>query len=145
MALIWNNSLVPEAKRPKTFAEFVALATANEKPWRNKITSYGVHQTTFGYGINYAFAKKHGEKAWQWFAELAKLTPRFERSRTDDEKVIAANMSPGISSRPSPSGRASTIRRAPASWAGASSAMVSRWCCAASRSLRDQKMLTPPS
>jgi iron(III) transport system substrate-binding protein len=39
-----------------------------------------VHQTTFGYGINYAFVKKHGDKAWQWFAELAKLTPRFERS-----------------------------------------------------------------
>jgi iron(III) transport system substrate-binding protein len=90
MAMIWNNSLVPEAKRPKTFAEFVALAAANERPWRNKITSYGVHQTTFGYGINYAFAKKHGEKAWQWFAELAKLAPRFERSGGPmTEKVTA--------------------------------------------------------
>ena len=80
MAIIWNNALLPEAKRPKTFEEFVALVGSNEGPWRNKITSYGAHQSTFGYNINYAFVKKHGEKAWQWFAELAKASPRFERS-----------------------------------------------------------------
>ncbi|WP_249159573.1 ABC transporter substrate-binding protein [Bradyrhizobium tropiciagri] len=80
MAMIWNNSLVPEGKRPKTLAEFVEVAVANEKAWRNRITSYGVHQTTFGYGISYAFVKKHGDKAWEWFAQLAKLAPRFERS-----------------------------------------------------------------
>ncbi|WP_204308212.1 hypothetical protein, partial [Klebsiella aerogenes] len=79
-AFIWNNTLVPEGKRPKSFTEFLSLAAANERGWRNKITSYGAHQTTFGYGINYAFVKKHGEKAWAWFAELAKLQPRFERS-----------------------------------------------------------------
>lgn len=80
MALIWNNALVAEDKRPKTFQEFVTLAASNQQNWRNKITSYGVHQSTFGYNINYAFVKKHGDKAWQWFAELAKLSPRFERS-----------------------------------------------------------------
>ncbi|WP_204328411.1 hypothetical protein, partial [Stenotrophomonas maltophilia] len=60
MAFIWNNTLVPEGKRPKSFTEFLSLAAANERGWRNKITSYGAHQTTFGYGINYAFVKKHG-------------------------------------------------------------------------------------
>ena len=75
MALIWNNTLVADGKRPKTLAEFVEFAVANEKTWRNRITSYGVHQTTFGYGISYAFVKQHGEKAWDWFAQLAKLSP----------------------------------------------------------------------
>jgi iron(III) transport system substrate-binding protein len=80
MAIIWNNSLVPEAKRPKSFADMLALMAANEKTWKNRVTSYGAHQTTFGYGIWYHFAKKHGEKAWDWFGEIAKLSPRFERS-----------------------------------------------------------------
>jgi iron(III) transport system substrate-binding protein len=80
MALIWNNALVPEAKRPRSLASFVELSLASGTAWRNKITSYGVHQSTFGYGINYAFMKRHGEQGWQWLAELAKLSPRFERS-----------------------------------------------------------------
>lgn len=80
MAMIWNNSLIPEAKRPKGFADLVALATANASAWRNRITSYGAHQGTYGYNLYYAVAKKHGDKAWAWYAELAKLTPRFERS-----------------------------------------------------------------
>jgi iron(III) transport system substrate-binding protein len=80
MALIWNNSLIPEAKRPKTLADFVALSLANEKAWRNRVTSYGAHITSFGFGINYAFVKMHGDKAWDMFSQLAKLSPRFERS-----------------------------------------------------------------
>lgn len=96
MTLIWNNTLVPEGKRPTTFADYVALAKSNEQAWRNRITSYGVHQTTFGYGINYAFVKKHGEKAWAWFAELAKLSPRFERSGGPmTEKVTAGEYTSG--------------------------------------------------
>lgn len=97
MAIIWNNALVPEAKRPKTFADFLALAASNERPWKNKITSYGVHQTTFGYNIFYAFVKKHGDKAWDWFAELAKLTPRFERSGGPmTEKVTSGEYAAGF-------------------------------------------------
>lgn len=96
MAFIWNNALLPEAKRPKTFADFVALTTSNERAWRNKITSYGAHQTTFGYGINYAFVKKHGDKAWDWFAQLAKLSPRFERSGGPmTEKVTSGEYTTG--------------------------------------------------
>lgn len=96
MALIWNNTLVPDGKRPKTLAEFVELAVTNEKAWRNRITSYGVHQTTFGYGISYAFVKKHGEKAWDWFAQLAKLSPRFERSGGPmTEKVTSGEYATG--------------------------------------------------
>jgi iron(III) transport system substrate-binding protein len=96
MAFIWNNTLVPEDKRPKSFADYVALVTANERAWRNKVTSYGAHQTTFGYGINYAFVKKHGDKAWQWFAELAKATPRFERSGGPmTEKVTSGEYTTG--------------------------------------------------
>ncbi|WP_375457943.1 ABC transporter substrate-binding protein [uncultured Enterovirga sp.] len=96
MALIWNNALVPEAKRPKSFADFLALSLANERPWKNKITSYGAHQTTFGYGIYYAFVKKHGDKAWEWLAELAKVQPRFERSGGPmTEKVTSGEYAAG--------------------------------------------------
>ena len=80
LILIWNNTLVPEARRPRSFEQFVELAKANQSRWRNKITSYGAHFSTFGYNGNYAFIRKTGDKGWQWFAELAKLQPRFERS-----------------------------------------------------------------
>ncbi|NCW84730.1 MAG: extracellular solute-binding protein [Oxalobacteraceae bacterium] len=80
LIMIWNNNLVPETKRPKTFAEFVDLAAANEKNWRNKITSYAAHLSSFGYNGNYAFMSKVGDKGWDWFKRLAALQPRFERS-----------------------------------------------------------------
>lgn len=80
MVLIWNNALVPEAQRPKGFAQMIETAKANERAWRNKVTSYGVHVSTFGYAINYAFAQKHGERYWEWLRQLATLSPRFERS-----------------------------------------------------------------
>lgn len=80
LILIWNNALVPEARRPKDFAQFVELAKSNERAWRNKITSYGAHISGFGYNGNYAFVRKRGEQAWDWFGDLARLSPRFERS-----------------------------------------------------------------
>jgi iron(III) transport system substrate-binding protein len=80
LIMIWNNTLVPEARRPRSFAQFAELAKSNERAWRNKITSYGAHLTTFGYNGNYAFVRKAGDRAWDWFGDLAKLQPRFERS-----------------------------------------------------------------
>ena len=80
LIMIWNNNLVPESKRPKTFAEFVELAAANEKNWRNKITSYAAHLSSFGFNGNFAFMRKVGDKGWDWFKRLAILQPRFERS-----------------------------------------------------------------
>jgi len=96
MIFVWNNALVPEDKRPRTFADFTALATSNERSWQNKITSYGAHQISFSYYINHAFTKKHGETAWQWFADLARVAPRFERSGgTMTAKIIAGEYTAG--------------------------------------------------
>jgi iron(III) transport system substrate-binding protein len=80
LVFIYNKALVPEAQAPKTFAQFVERANANQKTWRGKLTSYGVHNSGLGYSGNYAFARKHGDKAWEWFRELAPLQPRWERS-----------------------------------------------------------------
>lgn len=80
LVFIYNKMLVPDAQAPKTFAEFVERARANARTWRGKITSYGVHNSGLGYSGNYAFARKHGDQAWQWFQQLAELQPRWERS-----------------------------------------------------------------
>ena len=80
LIMIWNNTLVPEARRPRSFEQFVDLAKSNERAWRNKITSYGAHITNFGYNGNFAFIRKVGDKGWDWFGKLAALQPRFERS-----------------------------------------------------------------
>lgn len=78
--LAWNNLLVPKAQRPKTMEAFVRLASVNASAWKNRISSYTPLHGIFGYSVNYAFAMKHGEKAWSWFSDLAKLSPRLETS-----------------------------------------------------------------
>ena len=80
LVFIYNKMLVPEAQQPKTFAQFVETASANGARWRSKVTSYGAHFGGLGYSGNYAFARKHGDKAWEWFGQLAPLQPRWERS-----------------------------------------------------------------
>jgi len=80
LVFIYNKMLLPEAQAPKTFAQFVERAKANARSWRGKITSYGVHNSGLGYSGNYAFVRKNGDQAWQWFKELAELQPRWERS-----------------------------------------------------------------
>ncbi|MFC7739072.1 ABC transporter substrate-binding protein [Roseomonas sp. GCM10028921] len=80
LVFIYNKMLVPDAQAPKTFGQFVERATANQRNWRGKITSYGVHNSGLGYSGNYAFARKHGDRTWEWFRQLADLQPRWERS-----------------------------------------------------------------
>ncbi len=80
VVFIYNKSLVPEAQAPKNFSEFVEHATANQRSWRGKITSYGVHNSGLGYSANYAFARHHGDRAWEYYQKLAELQPRWERS-----------------------------------------------------------------
>jgi iron(III) transport system substrate-binding protein len=80
LVFIFNKPLMPEAQQPKSFAQFVALAQENQGRWRNKLTSYGAHFGGFGYSANFGFAAKHGDKAWEWFSQLAPTQPRWERS-----------------------------------------------------------------
>lgn len=77
LIFLWNNALVPEARRPKSFAQFAELAAANAGPWRNRVTSYGVHTAPFGYAANFAFTRDRPQ-AWDWLASVAKAQPRFE-------------------------------------------------------------------
>ncbi|WP_431281114.1 ABC transporter substrate-binding protein [Humitalea sp. 24SJ18S-53] len=96
LVFIFNKMTVPEAQQPKSFAQFVTLATQNQARWRNKITSYGAHNGGFGYSSNFGFVQKHGEKAWDWFKELAPLRPRWERSGGPmTEKVTSGEYAAG--------------------------------------------------
>jgi iron(III) transport system substrate-binding protein len=96
LVFIFNKMTVPEAQQPKSFAQFVTLAAQNQSRWRNKITSYGAHNGGFGYSANFGFVQKHGEKAWDWFKELAPLRPRWERSGGPmTEKVTSGEYAAG--------------------------------------------------
>jgi iron(III) transport system substrate-binding protein len=80
LVFIYNKALVPDAQAPRTFEQFVERATANQRSWRGKITSYGVHNSGLGYSGNFAFARHHGDRAWEFYRQLAELQPRWERS-----------------------------------------------------------------
>jgi iron(III) transport system substrate-binding protein len=74
----WNNTKLPEARRPKTFAEFAAMAEGN-KDWARKLTSYNPMESLFGFAANWYFVKHHGEeKGWKMLEQLGRSQPRFE-------------------------------------------------------------------
>lgn len=78
LLLVWNKTKVPEAGRPKTFADFVAMAVAKKATWSKKITSYSPIESQFGYTAHWHLIKHHGDKGWALLEQLATVPPRFE-------------------------------------------------------------------
>ncbi|MES3000709.1 MAG: extracellular solute-binding protein [Pseudomonadota bacterium] len=79
LLFVWNNTKVPEAQRPRTFADFVKMGNANKSTWARKITSYSPVESVFGYTAHWYFVKHHGEVAgWKMMEQLAAIPPRFE-------------------------------------------------------------------
>jgi iron(III) transport system substrate-binding protein len=76
---VWNKAVLPENLVPKSFEDFVAKVKANPQVFNKRITTYGADTGAYGYTMNYAFAKHHGEKAWRWYEEIGPMT-RLERS-----------------------------------------------------------------
>jgi iron(III) transport system substrate-binding protein len=73
MMFMWNKTLLPEDLVPTSFADLVAKVKANPDVFRNKLTTYDP-KTPYGYNAHFAFARHHGEKAWEWFDVLAPMT-----------------------------------------------------------------------
>jgi iron(III) transport system substrate-binding protein len=78
LLFLWNKAVLPAELVPTSFADLVAKAKANPAIFRNRMTTYSAATGSYGYGINFAFVKHHGEKAWAWFDELGPIT-RVER------------------------------------------------------------------
>jgi iron(III) transport system substrate-binding protein len=75
----WNNTKVAEATRPKTFAQFAALAEANKATWTKRITTYDPTESIFGYTAHWHFVRHHGEAAgWKMLEQIGRVPPRFE-------------------------------------------------------------------
>ncbi|WP_159996770.1 ABC transporter substrate-binding protein [Roseomonas sp. 18066] len=88
MTFLWNNSLVPEAKRPKTFDQAIALIAGSGRAWRNRITSYDPGASSFGFLTHHALVQRHGDRAWDWLQQVAEAGPRFgDRGGVIAEKV----------------------------------------------------------
>ncbi len=79
LLFVWNNTKVPEAGRPRTFADFARMASANKATWGKKITTYNPVESIFGYTAHWHLVKHHGDKAgWELLEQLAAVPPRFE-------------------------------------------------------------------
>lgn len=74
----WNKLLVPDATRPKSFAEFSTLVESDPSKWQNKVTTYNATNTWFGYSSHWFFIKHHGEAGWDMLRKLGSLPVRFE-------------------------------------------------------------------
>jgi iron(III) transport system substrate-binding protein len=77
----WNALQLPEAQRPKTFAEFASMAEASKKRWSNKVTTYSPLTSPFGYVAHWYFVKHHGaEKGWKYLKAIGDLPARLENT-----------------------------------------------------------------
>jgi iron(III) transport system substrate-binding protein len=73
MMFMWNKLLVPEELVPTSFAELVANVEAHPEVFGNRLTTYNP-ETPYGYNAHFAFARHHGEQAWEWLDVLAPQT-----------------------------------------------------------------------
>lgn len=79
LVFLWNKLLLPKDLWPTSFADLVDKVKANPAVFKNKLTSYGAHLTSYGHDAHFFFAKHHGEKVWDWYKTVGPAS-RFERA-----------------------------------------------------------------
>jgi iron(III) transport system substrate-binding protein len=74
---------------PTSMADLVAKVQAHPEVFRGKLTTYAANLNTFGYIVQYAMLKGHGEKAWDWYKALAPYTKPETGAGPMAEKVAS--------------------------------------------------------
>ncbi|SDO04910.1 ABC transporter substrate-binding protein [Ensifer sp. YR511] len=93
LIFIWNKAILPAEAVPTSFADLAAKAQANPDIYRGRIATYPADRSTFGYSGHFAFAKHHGEKAWEWYGTLAPLSRTETSSGPMIEKLTVGEYS----------------------------------------------------
>jgi iron(III) transport system substrate-binding protein len=76
---VWNKAILPEELVPTGMEDLVNKVRENPDVFTpGSLTTYGVHFGSYGYTFNYALARHHGEKIWDWYKVLGPIT-RSER------------------------------------------------------------------
>ena len=86
---LYNKALLPEELVPTGMADLVEKAKANPEVFDGKITTYAANLNTFGYTIQYAMQKHHGDKLWEWYEVLGPMTKPERGAGPMAEKVAA--------------------------------------------------------
>lgn len=95
MVIAYNKRTVPEEQWPASFADIVANAEANPDLYDGKITTYHAADSSFGFSIAWAFAREHGDQAWDWWDTIGPMTRPEASSGPMIEKVTAGEYSVG--------------------------------------------------
>ncbi|WP_010139008.1 ABC transporter substrate-binding protein [Oceanicola sp. S124] len=73
MVTIYNKITVPEELQVSAMEDYFGNIVAHPEVFEGKIGTYD-GRYAFGGSIGYAFAKFHGDAAWDWFASAGPLT-----------------------------------------------------------------------
>ncbi len=73
MVTIYNKLTVPEALQVSSMQEYFANIVAHPEVFDSKVGTYD-GRYAFGGSIGYAFAKYHGDAAWDWFEAAGPMT-----------------------------------------------------------------------
>lgn len=86
---LYNKFLLKPEMVPTSMADLVAKVRANPEVFKDKLTTYAANLNTFGYIVQYAMLKGHGEKAWDWYKTLAPYTKLETGAGPMAEKVAS--------------------------------------------------------
>jgi len=73
MVTIYNKLTVPEDLQVSSMEEFFSNIVAHPDVFEGKVGSYD-GRYAFGGSIGYAFAKYHGDSAWDWWSKAGPMT-----------------------------------------------------------------------
>lgn len=86
---LYNKALLKPGMVPTGMADLVAKAKAHPEIFKGKLTTYAANLNTFGYTVQYAMLKGHGDKIWDWYKELAAFTKPETGAGPMAEKVAS--------------------------------------------------------
>src|SRR3546814_5214990 len=66
--LVWNKAVLPAELVPTGIEDLVQKVAENPDVFGpGTLTSYAAHSDSYGYTVNFAPARHHGEKIWDWY------------------------------------------------------------------------------
>ncbi len=86
---LYNKALLQPEMVPTGMADLVAKVQQYPDAYAGKLTTYAANLNSYGYTIQYAMSKGHGDKIWEWYEALAENTQPENGAGPMAEKVAA--------------------------------------------------------
>lgn len=87
LIILYNKLVLPEAERPKSLAQLVALVAKDPKKFQNKITTYDATGHPFAEAVHWQYTHTRGEDGWKILEALGPVSRPENAGGSMVEKV----------------------------------------------------------